>query len=189
MILQEVEATVVVADVRGFSTLSQQMGPVELGILLSRFYEHMGDILRKHQGRIVKYIGDGLLGVFIGGPNIDHRGRALRAIAEAVATRQGFIDELVKMRLPMLDYAIGAASGTVLAGELGTDYLRFWDVLGRPVNDAFRLTALATRREVSNLVAADTYEHALDKAARPAAVETDMVELAAEKLRLFRVEG
>jgi class 3 adenylate cyclase len=88
----------------------------------------------------------------------------------------------------VLDYAFGAASGSILAGELGTEKLRFYDVLGAPVNHAFRLTALATRRGVTNLVAAETYEGA-DKAKRPAAVEQDMVELGADKLRLFKIEG
>jgi class 3 adenylate cyclase len=77
----------------------------------------------------------------------------------------------------------------VLAGEMGTQKLRFYDVLGQPVNQAFRLASLAARREVSNLVAADTYEGAGDKSKRPAAVETDMVEIGADKLRLFKIEA
>ena len=60
-------------------------------------------------------------------------------------------------------------------------------MLGAPVNQVFRLTALATRRDVSNLIAAGTYEGA-DVAKRPKAIETDMVELGAEKLRLFKID-
>ncbi|HZS39739.1 MAG TPA: hypothetical protein VFF06_23060, partial [Polyangia bacterium] len=73
-------------------------------------------------------------------------------------------------------------------GELGTEKLRFYDVLGQPVNQAFRLTSLAARRNVSNLVAADTYE-AAGRENRPAAVEQDLVEIGADKLRLFKIEG
>ncbi|HEY7957181.1 MAG: adenylate/guanylate cyclase domain-containing protein [Polyangia bacterium] len=187
MFLQEVEATVVVADVRDFSPLAAQLGPVELGLALSRFYEHVGAAVERHRGRIVKFIGDGVLAVFIGAPEV-HRERALLAIAELVGSRQAFLDENVGLKLPVLDYAIGAASGHLLAGELGTDKLRFYDVLGQPVNQAFRLTGLATRRGVTNLIAADTYEQAA-KDHRPTAVETDMVELGSDKLRLFKVEG
>src|SRR5262245_46531097 len=174
MFLQEVDATVMLADVRDFSPLAQQLGPVDLGLALSRFYEHLGDIVEKHHGRVVKFIGDGVLAVFIKGV-ADHRLRALDAVSEAVRTRQAFLDENAGLKRPVLDYSIGAASGTVLAGEMGTQKLRFYDVLGHAVNHAFRLTALAARRGVSNLVAADTYEGA-DKEKRPAAVETDMVE-------------
>ena len=89
----------------------------------------------------------------------------------------------------MLDYAVGAASGTVLAGELGTDKLRFYDVLGQPVNQAFRVCALATRRGVSNLVDAATWEGVKTPGRRPEAIETDAVELGADKVRLFKLEG
>ena len=186
MFLQVVDATVVLADLRDFSPLATQLGPVELGLALSRFYEHIGAITENHHGRIVKFIGDGVLSVFIGGK--EHRRHALEAIAEGTKTRQQFLDENAKEKLPVLDYTFGAASGDVLAGELGTEKLRFYDVLGAPVNLAFRLTALATRRGVPNLVAADTYEGA-DKEHRPQALEQDMVELGADKLRLFKVEG
>jgi adenylate cyclase len=185
MFLQEVEATVVLADLRDFSPLAAQLGPVDLGLALSRFYEHIGDVIERHHGRIVKFIGDGVLAVFVRGAG-DHRLRALNAVAEAVRNRQKFLDENEQLKLPVLDYSLGAASGTVLAGEMGTAKLRFYDVLGHPVNLAFRLTALASRRQMSNLIAADTFEGA-DKESRPAAVETDMVEIGVDKLRLFKL--
>jgi len=186
LFLQEVDATALLADVRDFSPLAQQLGPVDLGLALSRFYEHIGGILEGHHGRIVKFMGDGVLGVFIGG---DHRLHALEAIAEAVATRQKFLDDNVTRKLPVLDYAVGAASGQVLAGELGTDKLRFYDVLGQPVNQAFRICSLATRRGVSNLVDAATWEGVKTPGRRPEAIETDAVEFGADKVRLFKLEG
>jgi adenylate cyclase len=186
LFLQEVDASVLVADVRDFSPLSQQLGPVDLGLALGRFYEHVSSFIEGHHGRIVKFMGDGVLGVFIGG---DHRLHVLEAVAEAIATRQTFLDENVGRRLPVLDYCIGVASGAVLAGELGTDKLRFYDVLGQPVNQAFRITALATRRAVSNLVDAGTWEGVKTQGRRPPAIETDAVELANEKVRLFKLEG
>jgi adenylate cyclase len=186
LFLQEVDATVVLADVRDFSPLARQLGPVDLGLALSRFYEHVGGIIEGHHGRIVKFIGDGVLGVFIGG---DHRLSALEAVAEMVTTRQQFLDENAKRHLPVLEYAVAAASGPVLAGELGTEKLRFYDVLGQTVNEAFRIVALATRRGVSNLVDAATWEHVKTPGRRPAAIETDAVELGTEKVRLFKLEG
>jgi adenylate cyclase len=190
MFLQEVDATVLLADVRDFEPLARQLGPVELGVSLSRFYEHIGLILEKHHGRVVKFIGDGVLGVFVGPVGgAEHRVRALRAVAEATRSRTEFLEENALRKLPVLDYAVGVASGGILAGELGTEKLRFYDVLGPAVNHAFRITGLATRRGVPNLVDADTYEGARDKTARPAAIETDAVELGELKVRLFKVEG
>jgi adenylate cyclase len=184
--LQVVDATIVVADLRDFLPLAAQLGPVELGLALSRFYEHVGAAVEKHRGRIVKFIGDGVLAVFVGAP-AENRVRALRAVAELVQSRQLFLDENVAMKLPVLDYSIGASSGTVLAGELGTEKLRFYDVLGQPVNHAFRLTSLAGRRSVTNLVDAATLE-GVGAAERPPAIEVDAVELGNDKLRLFKIE-
>ncbi len=90
------------------------------------------------------------------------------------------------MGLPPLDYAAGAASGEVLAGELGTDRIRFWDVLGAPVNLAFRLCALAADRGVPQLVHASTVEGARTDGA-PAVVEVEAAEIAGRRQRLFRL--
>lgn len=187
LFLQIVDATVVVADLRDFSPLAAQLGPVELGLALSRFYEHIGAVIEKNHGRIVKFIGDGVLSVFVG-PPAENRARALRAVADAIARRQTFLDDNIGMKLPVLDYAMGAASGTLLAGELGTEKLRFYDVLGQPVNHAFRVTALATRRGVTNLVDANTFEGCRPDN-RPSGIETDAVEFGEDKLRLFKIEG
>lgn len=186
LLLQEVDATVFVADVRDFASLTERLEPVELSLALGRFYEHVGEILTAHRGRIVKFVGDAVLGLFIGG---DHRLQALEAVAAALGQRQSFMDESAPRKLPVIDYCIGVASGTVLAGELGTDKLRFFDVLGQPVSRAFRIVALAARRNVSNLVDSATWEGVKAADRRPAAIETDAVELAAEKLRLFKLEG
>jgi adenylate cyclase len=187
MFLQLIDATVWVSDLRDFSPLAAQLGPVDLGLALSRFYEHVGGILERHRGRIVKFIGDGVLAVFVG-PQREHHARALAAVAEAVQARQAFLDENVPLKLPVLDYAVGLASGTLLAGELGTEKLRFYDVLGEPVNRAFRIAALAARRGVTNLVDAATVDGAAS-GQRPPLIETDAVELGADKLRLFKIEG
>ncbi len=189
IVLQEVAATVLLADVRDFGTLARQLGPVDLGLALARFYEHIGAIAERHRGRIVKFIGDGVLAVFIGAGGGDHCSRALQAVAEAVDEREAFLDQNAARRLPVLDYVLGASSGMILAGELGTEKLRFYDVLGQPVNLAFGITALATRRGVSNLVDAATFEGVRDRARRPAGIETDAVELGGERLRLFKLEG
>ena len=67
------------ADVRDFSPLAQQLGPVELGLALVALLRAHRRRLERTTARIVKFIGDGVLGAFIGG---DHRLHALEALAE-----------------------------------------------------------------------------------------------------------
>ncbi len=179
--LQQADATVVVTEGRGFSKLAETLGPVELGLALSSYYSHVAGFVEKHGGRIVKFIGDGVLASFTGS---DHRGRGLAAVAEMEQHRHEWLADARKAHLPPIDYVVSAASGEVLNGELGTDRLRFWDVIGAPVNLAFRLGWLAISRGVTNLVAADTVEKATEK---QAAVEVDPAELAGVRQRIFRI--
>jgi class 3 adenylate cyclase len=100
------------------------------------------------------------------------------------AHRDSWLADNAKVKLPVLDYTASAASGLVLCGELGTDRVRFWDVIGAPVNRAFRLCTLAMERRVTNLVDADTVEKARTK---PSCVEVDPAELGGARCRLFRL--
>jgi adenylate cyclase len=183
--LQEVEATLVVHDLRHFSALTVQLGPVDLGIALSRYYEHVAAAIEPHGGRLVKFVGDAVMSVFLGATEVDHRGNALEAVRATLRSREAWLAENTERGVPMLDYSIGVASGEVLAGDVGTSKLRFYDVLGEPVNVAFRLVGVATDRHVSHVVTADAYEKAR---ARPPGIEIEAIELGGKRIRLFRLE-
>jgi adenylate cyclase len=185
LFLQEIEATVVVHDLRSFSTLAVQLGPVDLGMALSRYYEHVAHAVEQHGGRLVKFVGDAVMSVFIGTSEIDHRGNALEAVRTTLLSRESWLAENTARNMPVLDYSIGVASGEVLSGDVGTAKLRFYDVLGEPVNVAFRLVGVATDRHVSHLITAECYEHAKT---RPPGIEVEAVELGGRRIRLYRLE-
>jgi adenylate cyclase len=184
MFLQEIEATVVTHDLKGFEVLAAQLGPVELGVELGRFYEHAADHVTAEGGRVVKFVGDAVLSVFLG--KKDHRSAALHAVLRSLKSRDAWLKESADGSRPLLDYTIGATSGQVLAGDVGIPKLRSYDVLGRPVNFAFRLCALAAARGVTHLVTASVYEGAKMP---PPGIEVEGVEFAGKALRLFRLEG
>jgi adenylate cyclase len=183
MFLQEVEATVVTHDVKGFGVLAAQLGPVELGAELGRFYEHIAEAVSLEGGRVVKFVGDAVLSVFLSHAN--HRGAALAAIARTLRARAAWLDASAQRGRPLLDYTVGAATGQVLAGDVGIPRLRMYDVLGQPVNFAFRLSALAASRGVTHLITAST----IDGARGPVpSIEVEGVEFLGKPLRLFRLE-
>ncbi len=184
MFLQEVEATVVTHDVKGFDALVVQLGPVDIGMELGRFYEHVAAHVTAEGGRVVKFVGDAVLSVFLA--KQDHRGAALRAVHRSLATRDAWLKENADGGRPLLDYTTGAASGAVLAGDVGIPRLRSYDVLGRPVNFAFRLCTLAVARGVTHLVTASVFEGAKEP---PPGIEVEGVELSGKALRLFRLEA
>src|SRR5262249_31737774 len=128
LFLQEIQASVVVHDLRGFSALTVQLGPVELGLVLSRYYEHVAAAIEPQGGRIVKFVGDAVISVFGGARDLDHRGAALESVRATLKLREGWLAENASRKLPLLDYSIAVASGDVLAGDVGTSKLRFYDV-------------------------------------------------------------
>lgn len=181
-LLQQIDASIVFTDGKGFTKLAHKLGPVDLGLALTGYYEHVGGIIEKHGGRIVKFLGDAVLGAFLQAD--DHRGKALAAVAEMARYRESWLADTAKAKMHAIDYTVGVASGEILCGELGTDRIRFWDVIGAPVNVAARLGALAQVRDVPNLCDADTVEKAV---AKIACIEVEPAEIkGGNRHRLFR---
>src|SRR5690606_4018523 len=106
--------------------------------------------------------GDGGLCVF-GAPadQPDHAARALRAARRLHSE----LDEL-RFAHPGLDAAIGVSSGTVVAGNVGTESRYEYTIIGAPVNEAARLTDLAKERESRVLASAAAVDRAGSEAER-----------------------
>ena len=184
LFLLESEATVIVTDMLGFHALADGMDAMELGVVLSSFYEHIGAVIERHEGRIAKFIGDGVLAAYEGA---HHRDRALGAVLELTEARAGWLAESARVHLPAMDYSLGVATGGVLTGEMGTERVHFWDVIGAPVNLAFRLCALATDRKLPHLLDAETLQ-GVGPALRGRALELDAAELGGKRHRLYRLD-
>jgi adenylate cyclase len=134
--------TVLFADVRGFTTLSERLDPHVLLELLNEYLTPMTDIIVSgHQGTLDKYMGDAIM-AFWGapGPQPDHALRACRA-ALAMIERLGALREGWKARgLPEVDVGVGINTGPMSVGFVGSqDRFYNYTVLGDAVNLASRL--------------------------------------------------
>ncbi|MFH0902435.1 MAG: adenylate/guanylate cyclase domain-containing protein [Pseudomonadota bacterium] len=171
--LQETEATVVVFDLKGFVGMAHRLRPVDLGAALSRFYEHAEQCVLQHRGRIIKFVGDLTLAAWLALEVEDHRLQGLLALREAHHQRCSWVQQGIDRGLPPLDYSLAIASGPVLAGQIGTDRLRSFDILGQATVTALKLATVATARSCGHLIAGDTVSGAIAAAAAtPAAVST-----------------
>jgi adenylate cyclase len=186
LFLQESEATILLADILDFSGIVRDKGAtVELAITLSRFYEHVAASIKAEGGRVIKLVGDGVLGAFIG--TADHRARGVRAVKALLGNKVEMNAPAKKAGMPVIDYTVVLGSGRVLAGDLGAEKLQGFDVIGATVNRVFRLSQLATKRGVSNLIDATTWDP-LPPAARPAARSVEGAELEGDDVQLFVLE-
>lgn len=187
LFLQDMEATILLVDIRGFRVLTETLSPVELGIALPRFYEHVEAGVMAHKGRLVKFTGDGVLAAFIGGPGVDHAGRALGAVNQIVGTRSAFLEGMREAKLPPIDYITTASSGRVAAGELGTARLHAFDVLGRAVNRAFQLVSVADERGLAYVLDKTVIDHIPDPRHKPAIRDLGTVSFGEDSIAIVQV--
>ncbi len=141
---EEVEATVLFSDVRGFSALAEDLPARELAELMARHLAAMADVVRDHGGTIDKFAGDSVMAVF-GAPDPlpGHADRALRC-ALAMQARQAELnaEDEVGGR-PPLAMGVGVNTGIVIAGTVGGGGRLEYTVVGDAVNVAQRLQAEA----------------------------------------------
>ena len=136
-------ATVVFADLRGFTALSEKQPPKLVVEKLNEFLDETTTSILGYQGMVDKYIGDAVLGVF-GVPlfSEDHALRAVKSALEickrvdelnAVATSEGF---------PQISCGIGIHTGELLIGVIGSKVRFDYTVIGDTVNVASRVEGL-----------------------------------------------
>ncbi len=126
------EATVLFVDIIGSTGLAERQEPDEVVAILNRFFDTVVNVVAAEGGFVNKFQGDGALCVFGAPlPMEDHAARGLRA-AHKLAREIGVIGDI--------SAAIGASSGQVVAGHVGTEDRYEFTVIGDPVNEASRLT-------------------------------------------------
>ncbi len=135
---EEKNATILFADIVGFTTMSEKMSPPAVALLLNDYLSRMTDIIFKYEGTLDKYIGDAIMAVF-GAPleMPDHAARAIKSALEMQERLAEFNAE--RKEGPHLRIRIGINSGRVVAGEIGSINKKEYTVLGDAVNTASRL--------------------------------------------------
>lgn len=150
----ERDATVLFADLRGFSAISAAFPPdVVLG-LLGRCFAVLSEIATRHYGTIDKFIGDAIMVVF------DHAQRAALCAVEMQIGIHELRQQHREAGMPDIHVGIGIASGKVMAGLIGSDAYRTFTVMGEVVNLAARIEAFSLRGQV--LMSESTYRQCAD---------------------------
>jgi class 3 adenylate cyclase len=146
---EELEATIVFSDIRGFSSLAERLAPREVAEMIGRHLAAMVEVVTTHGGVVDKFTGDAVMAVF-GAPRPahDHARRALMCAA-AMQHRQLALNEAAEHSgLPTSQIGIGINTGTVIAGTVGGPGRLNYTVLGDAVNVAQRLESQAGGGEI-----------------------------------------
>ena len=139
------EASVVFCDVRGFTALTERMEPGEVIALLNEHMTALTRVVYANGGVVDKFVGDQVIALFGVPRSTGHDAyAAVRAAREMIEARTTLNARAARP----LDVGIGVASGTVVAGCLGSADRLNYTVLGERVNLAARLCAQAGQMEV-----------------------------------------
>jgi adenylate cyclase len=138
--------TVLFCDMKGFTSLSEGMTPQGLVKVMNHYLSTMSGPIRSHRGIIDKYIGDAIM-AYWGPPFTEHSEQARLAclaaieMAERGAALRTELPELLGVRtVPSdCDVRIGVATGEVLVGSIGSEFMMSYTVMGDAVNLASRL--------------------------------------------------
>ncbi len=126
--------TVCDLDIARFNIATRNMSLEESSGFLQGFYERIGEVLLAHNGRLIKYLGDGALLAFSEG----HEEVALRAVWTLGQAYREYADALgTEARASSL--GAGIATGEVIAGQMGHPQMPAQEVLGKPVTVAAAL--------------------------------------------------
>ncbi len=144
---KELIATILFADIVGFTRLSETMPPSEINIILNRYFSRMTDIVFSHGGTLDKYIGDGLMAVF--GAPMEKEDDAERAVRTALEIRRQ-LTAMMKITSAdkRFDIRVGLNTGRVVAGNIGSPKRMEYTVIGDPVNVASRLETMAKPNQI-----------------------------------------
>ncbi len=155
------EVSVLFTDLRGFTTLSEQMSPEEVVGMLNAYFAQMVRIVDAHGGWVDKFIGDGLMAVFgevRGQP--DHAERAAACALELRECIARLNVERIQRGLAALKLGIAINTGAVVAGTVGADRRLEYTVIGDTVNVASRLEHMNAVLGTDLLVSESTRQRA-----------------------------
>ena len=165
------EITAFFSDIRGFTTISEQLSPPQVTTLLNQYFTPMTRIVVDHKGLVDKYMGDGLAAMWNAPVDVlDHPRQAARAALAMLKSleklNEGWRADK-SMKLPKIKIGIGLHTAEARVGNFGSEDHLEYSMLGDMVNLTSRLESLTKQYSVPIIMSADTYERVPDFAAVP----------------------
>ena len=154
---KQAELTVMFADIKGFTTLSETLEADQVAQLLNEFLTTMTEVIHNKRGTIDKYMGDAIM-AFWGAPleNEEHAQHAVETAFLMQEKMQELNDSLSAQELPNIEICIGINTGNMSVGNMGSEFRMAYTVIGDSVNLAARLETLTRIYDVGILLGEKT---------------------------------
>jgi len=172
---QKREVAILFSDLRDFTPLSESLSPEQTIRILNRYFSRMIEVIQRHKGIIVDFLGDALL-VFFEPPGTDVAPSARRAFQCASEMQEELSrhnEENRSLGLPELQMGIGLHVGEVVVGNIGSTTRAKYGIVGSAVNLANRIQAVAAGGEIvlSESAYATLKEHVSAQTLSPVALK------------------
>lgn len=187
---EEREATVLFSDLEGFTTVSEKMPPPHLASLLNEYLTQMTRIIIENGGIIDKYLGDGIMaefGIPLANPN--HADQAVRAALAMQVALHKLNAEWEKQGRVKVNCRIGIHTGILIAGNLGSDQVFDYTVIGDSVNLAARLEGVNKLYRTQIIISEKTCRLLTPEVFRVRPLDIIKVKGKNESVRIYEVYG
>lgn len=165
MVGERKEVTILFSDIRGYTTLTENLGAAEVVSLLNQYFETMVEAVFNHEGTLDKFIGDALMAVF-GAPlplTENHAWRAVQAALDMRHRLAEFNQRRVIQAQPQINIGIGISSGEVVSGNIGSHKRMDYTVIGDGVNLSSRLEGVTKEYGCDIILSEFTYQLCNDR--------------------------
>jgi adenylate cyclase len=185
---KEIESTIFFSDIRGFTTIAEQIGsPKKLIELLNTYMTPMTETIMQHQGTVDKFIGDAIMAYWNAPVAVeDHADKAVSCALEQIQHLKEVNQTIHAKYNVTLSIGIGLHTGVVTAGDMGSEGRSDYTVIGDNVNLASRIEGLTSFYGISILISEETYRQ-LKKSYLTRPIDTVEVKGKEKSVQLYEV--
>ncbi|MEA5617279.1 adenylate/guanylate cyclase domain-containing protein [Cronbergia sp. UHCC 0137] len=171
------EVTILFSDIRGYTSLTENMEAEEVVGMLNEYFESMVEAVFKHKGTLDKYIGDAIMAVFGSPlPLVEHARMAVQTSLEMRHRLQELNIQRNAVNKPPIKFGIGINSDTVISGNIGSSKRMEFTAIGDGVNLCSRLESVSKQYGCDIIISDNTFQLCQN-------------EIWARELDLIRVKG
>ena len=155
--------TVLFADIRGFTSMSEKMTAEEVSVILNEYFSEIEPIITKYNGVINKFIGDAVMAIF-GEPiqDINHPQNAVKCACEMLKKVDQLQEKWLFEGKPKIEIGIGINTGDAFVGNIGSEKRLEYTVIGDMVNLASRIESYNKVYKTNLLISSSTYSNVSD---------------------------